>query len=139
MYRKAQGVSGTLPTVTVRSIQTPLERLKRALEIHRQALEGLETALLEFEEALTGEASERPESARGLDLLSIPEVCQELGMGKSWVYKHIRSGEIPSIKLGHNIKVRRAVLEEYLKSQAYRPQKKAEEDEPLEGDDHPLP
>ena len=128
--------------MTVRSLQTPLERLKRALEVHRQALEGLETALLEFEEALTGQASERPESARGLDLLSIPQVCQELGMGKSWVYKHIRSGEIPSIKLGHNIKVKRAALEEYLKSQeAYRPQDEeaqAEEDEPLEGEDQPL-
>ena len=128
--------------MTVRSLQKPLERLKRALEVHRQALEGLETALLEFEEALTGEASERPESARGLDLLSIPEVCQELGMGKSWVYKRIRSGEIPSIKLGHNIKVRRPALEEYLQSQeAYRPQDEeaqAEEDEPLEGEDHPL-
>ena len=112
------------------------------MEVHRQALDGLETALLEFEEALTGEASEqRPESAKGLDLLSIPQVCQELGMGKSWVYKHIRGGEIPSIKLGHNIKVRRTVLEEYLQRQAYRPQKEAqeEEDEPPEGDDHLSP
>ena len=132
-------MSATLPPVT--SLQTPLERLKRALEVHRQALDGLEAALLEFEEALTGEASERPESAKGLDLLSIPEVCQELGMGKSWVYKHIRGGEIPSIKLGHNIKVRRAVLEEYLQRQAYRPQMEAqeEEDEPPEGDDHLSP
>jgi excisionase family DNA binding protein len=115
------------------------------LEVHRQALDGLETALFEFEEALTREASERPESAKGLDLLSIPEVCQELGMGRSWVYKHIRGGEIPSIRLGPNIKVRRAVLEEYLQRQAYRPQMEAqeeaedEEDEPHEGDHHPLP
>src|SRR5215211_664579 len=101
------------------SIQGRLDRLKQALEIHRQALEGLETALLEFEEALSGEASVRPESRKGLDLLSIPEVCQELGMGKSWVYKRIRSGEIASVKLGHNIKVKREALEEYLQSQAY--------------------
>ena len=126
--------------MTEHSLQAPLERLKRALEIHRQALEGLETALLEFEEALTGEAAERPDGGKGLDLLSIPEVCQELGMGKSWVYKHIRSGEIPSIKLGHNIKVRRAVLEEYLQSRAYSPQEaEAEEEEPLESEDRPLP
>ena len=127
--------------MTVRSLQTPIERVKRALEVHRQAVDGLETALLEFEEALTGEASERPESAKGLDLLSIPQVCQELGMGKSWVYKHIRGGEIPSIKLGHNIKVRRTVLEEYLQRQAYRPQMEVqeEEEEPPEGDDHLSP
>jgi len=39
-------------------------------------------------------------------------------MGKSWVYTRIRSGEIPSVTLGHNIKVRREALEEYLQSQA---------------------
>ncbi len=112
-------------------IQYQLERLKRALEIHRQAIEGLETALLEFEEALTGEATVvRPESSgKGLDLLSIPEVCQELGMGKSWVYQRIRTGAIHSVKLGHNIKVRRKALEEYLDQHPYRPS----EDEPLEG------
>lgn len=121
--------------MTTQTLQGQLERLKQALEIHRQALEGLETALLEFEEALSGDASVRPESRKGLDLLSIPELCQELGMGKSWVYKRIRSGEIPSVKLGHNIKVRRDALEEYLQSQAYRPR----EDEPLEDEEHPLP
>ncbi len=53
-------------------------------------------------------------------LLSPSEVGQELGMGKSWVYNRIRSGEIPSIKLGHNLKVRRSDLEEYLEKQRYR-------------------
>ena len=98
-------------------LQAHLQRLKKALDGHRQALEGLESALLEFEEALTGEASVRPESRKGLDLLSIPEVCQELGMGKSWVYRRLKSGEIPSIKLGHNIKIKREELEQYLESQ----------------------
>ena len=41
-------------------------------------------------------------------------------MGKSWVYKRIRSGEIPSVRLGNNIKVRREALETYLQSQTYR-------------------
>ena len=63
----------------------------------------------------------RPKSRKGLDLLSIPEVCQEIGMSKSWVYTRIRSGEIPSVTLGHNIKVRREALEEYLQSQATVP------------------
>ena len=114
------------------ALQGQLERLKHALEIHHQALEGLETALLEFEEALTGESTVRPESRnKGRDLITIPEVCQELGMGKSWVYKRIRSGEIPSIKLGHNIKVRREDIEKYLQRQAYRPR----EDAVLEGEE----
>src|ERR687890_1510154 len=108
--------------MTAPNLQVHLQRLKQALDDHRQALEGLESALLEFEEALTGEASVRPESSRkGLDLLSIPEVCQELGMGKSWVYRRLKSGEIPSIKLGHNIKVKREDLEGYLEGQRYQP------------------
>ena len=42
-------------------------------------------------------------------------------MGKSWVYRRIRSGEIPSVKLGNNIKVKRQDLEEYLENQRYQP------------------
>ena len=56
-----------------------------------------------------------------MDLLSIPEVCQELGMGKSWVYRRLKSGEIPSVKLGHNIKVKREDLHQYIESQHYEP------------------
>src|ERR671921_585112 len=106
--------------MTTPDLQAHLQRLKQALDGHRQALEGLESTLLEFEEALTGEASVRPESRKGLDLLSIPEVCQELGMGKSWVYRRLKSGEIPSIKLGHNIKIERSDLEQYIKRQRYQ-------------------
>jgi len=42
-------------------------------------------------------------------------------MGKSWVYRRIQSGEIPSVKLGRNIKVRREDLEGYLEAQRYSP------------------
>jgi excisionase family DNA binding protein len=42
-------------------------------------------------------------------------------MGKSWVYRRIQSGEIPSVKLGRNIKVRREDLEGYLEHQRYQP------------------
>ena len=52
-------------------------------------------------------------------------------MGKSWVYQRLRSGEIPSLKLGKNIKVRREDLEEYLKNQ-YNPASSGEE-----GKEHP--
>jgi excisionase family DNA binding protein len=111
--------------MTAPGLQAQLQRLKRALDTHRQALEELESALLEFEEALTGESSVRPQSPKGLELLSIPEVCQELRMGKSWVYRNIRSGEIPSMKLGHNIKVSRQGLEAYLSRQRNRPSEEA--------------
>ena len=106
-----------------------LQPLKQVLEAHRRSLEELESALIEFEEDLGGqeERLERPQAKQGgeaggggLDLLSIPEVCQELGMGKSWVYGRIQSGEIPSVKLGRNIKVRREDLAGYLEDQRYR-------------------
>ena len=98
-----------------------LQRLRQALRAHREALEVLESAVLEFEESLSGEAQGRPQEGRGLDLLSIPELCQELGMGKSWVYRHLRSGEIPSVKLGRSIKVKRTDLEQYLEKHRYQP------------------
>jgi excisionase family DNA binding protein len=66
------------------------------------------------------EASEAPDSP-SQELLSPTEVGRELGMGKSWVYQRIRSGQLPSIKLGHNIKIRRAELEEYLEKHHSRP------------------
>ena len=94
-----------------------LRQLKQGLEHLRQALEELESAMIEFEEKLSGESSVRPQERRGLDLLSIPEACQELGMGKSWLYGKLKSGEIPSIKLGNKIKIKRGALEEYLQNQ----------------------
>jgi excisionase family DNA binding protein len=37
-------------------------------------------------------------------------------MGKSWVYRQIKSGELPSVKLGRSIKIKRQDLEDYLES-----------------------
>ena len=113
-----------------RQLRRALEPLMQALESHHRSLEELESALIEFEETLSGreERPERPQAnhdgeggSGGLDLLSITDVCQELGMGKSWVYRRIQSGEIPSVKLGRNIKVRREDLEGYLEAQRYQP------------------
>jgi excisionase family DNA binding protein len=106
--------------------ETSLQQLRQALDDLRQALEGVESALLEFEEQALGEGGQQGAQRlqRGetdFELLSIPDVCQGLGMGKSWVYRRLKSGEIPSIKLGHNIKVKREDLEQYLASQRYQP------------------
>jgi excisionase family DNA binding protein len=100
---------------------TPPERLKETLNNLRQALEDVESALLEFEETLSGQETVCPQDPKGLELLSIPEVCQGLGMGKSWVYRRLKNGEIPSIKLGRSIKVKRSDLEGYLESMRYTP------------------
>src|SRR5215211_8029180 len=85
----------------VRQLKRALEPLIQALESHHRCLEELESALNEFEETLSGreERPERPQAKHdgeggrgGLDILSITDVCQELGMGKSWVYRRIQSG-----------------------------------------------
>ena len=98
-----------------------LKQLKQALQAHHQALEQLESALLEFEQSISGKATLRPqeEQQRGVQLLSIPQLSQELGTGKSWIYRRLRSGEIPSVRLGRTIKVRRDELEQYLESHHY--------------------
>ncbi|MDQ3736763.1 MAG: helix-turn-helix domain-containing protein [Actinomycetota bacterium] len=111
-----------------RNLSLALQHLKQALDIHHHSLEELESALVEFEETLLSGAEvqeERPQvqqqGGSQRSLLSIAEVCDELGMGKSWVYKRIQSGEIPSVKLGHNIKVKREDLEIYLERQRNQP------------------
>jgi excisionase family DNA binding protein len=102
-------------------MDTPLQRLRQALEAQRQALDKLEGALRGFEETLPAEASGRPDG-RAAELLSMAEVCTALGMGKSWTYRRVKSGEIPSVKLGRSTKVRRENLDEYLESHRYRPE-----------------
>jgi excisionase family DNA binding protein len=105
------------------------QRLKQALENLRQALAQTESALLELEETFFEEEKHvRPQERRGQEeLFSVMEVCQELGMGKSWVHRRIKIGEIPSIRLGNNIKVRRKDLEEYLESSRQNPLDEEEE------------
>ena len=101
------------------------QRLLQALEHLRQALEETQSVLLDSDQTSFFEEEEkhvrRTPERRGQDLFSVMEVCQELGMGKSWVHRKIKSGEIPSIRLGNNIKVRRKDLEEYLESSRYHP------------------
>ena len=105
--------------------QQQSQRLKQSLGNLRQALEETESVLLELDETFFEEEEEedvrRTQERRGQDLFSVMEVCQKLGMGKSWVHRKIRSGEIPSIRLGNNIKVRREDLEEYLESSRVHP------------------
>ncbi len=90
-----------------------IARLKQALQTHHRALEELESAVQAFEEAADGNVLDRPES-RHFELLSVPQVCEHLGMCKSWVYRRIHNQEIPSVSLGRSIKIKRSDLEQYL-------------------------
>jgi excisionase family DNA binding protein len=123
--------SRRLPTTT-----PALRRLEQALENFVQNLEPLEDLLMSFEERLLGfeEAlmeleegalNERPprhQEAKHQDyqqhprlLLSPPEVCRELGVDRGLVYRKLSSGEIPSLRLGDAVRVRRADLEDYMR------------------------
>jgi excisionase family DNA binding protein len=112
-------------------LKRALEPLQQALKSHRRSLVGLEITLDEFEQ-IVNQPERRPDRPQAKEqgvgagspaLLSIMQVCQRVGMGKTWVYRRIHSGEIPSVKLGDTIKVRREDLEGYLEansSDSYR-------------------
>jgi excisionase family DNA binding protein len=96
-----------------------LRNLRQALSTCRRALEEFESALQEFEE-VPDEKEKAPSSSlngQNLRLLSLPEVCQELGEERTVVHRRLRNGEIPSLKLGRTFKVRQPDLKEYISGQ----------------------
>jgi excisionase family DNA binding protein len=102
------------------------QRLEQALESFVEDLEGLEGAVQRFEEALLElkegaleEGAPVYQNGQTPRLLSPSEVCQELEADRASVYQKLRSGEIPSLKLGSALKVRREDLEEYMKGQQH--------------------
>ena len=88
-------------------------RLQSALVAYKEALLEYKEALQKFEEGLNRDESQPP-NGQSLRLLSPSEVCQELGEERTVVDQRLRSGEIPSLKLGDALKVRQADLKEYM-------------------------
>ena len=86
-----------------------LKRIQQAFEAQRRALQALEEAVLQGFEQQSGDGS--------LRLLSVQEVSEQLGMGRSWIYNQIRSGELPSVQLGGTVKIKREDLEQYIQRQ----------------------
>ena len=52
---------------------------------------------------------------RGRLVLTIPQVQQELCIGRSTVYQLIRSGQLETIHIGRSVRVPRTALEEWLR------------------------
>ena len=96
-----------------------LRNLRQALDTCRRALEEFDSALQEVEDIPEEKekAPKRSLNGHSLRLLSLPEVCQELGEERAVVHQRLRSGEIPSVKLGRTLKVRQPDLKEYIKGQ----------------------
>src|SRR5918998_4362865 len=123
-------VKEEVPRMNTTTTPTP-QRLEQALESFVEDLEGLEGAVQRFEEALLEleegalkegaleEGAPVYQNGQSSRLLSPSEVCQELEWDRDSVYRRLRSGEIPSLKLGHALRVRREDLEEYMKGQQH--------------------
>lgn len=48
-------------------------------------------------------------------LLTPDEVCQLLAVSKRWLYDNTRSGAIPHVRVGRQLRFRRSDLEEWLR------------------------
>src|SRR5215210_6674339 len=114
-------VKEEVPRMNTTTTPTP-QRLEQALESFVEDLEGLEGAVQRFEEALLELEEGAPVHQNGQSsrLLSPSEVCQELQADSASVYRKLRSGEIPSLKLGSALKVRREDLEGYMKGRCQK-------------------
>src|SRR5215203_443190 len=99
------------------------EWLKQYLASSLVSQEEVPNITLEVDDPLVGplyEGVSEPVYKRSLQLLSVSEVGELLGMGRSWVYQQIKSGQIPSVQLGGSVKVKREDLEEYIQSHRRR-------------------
>jgi excisionase family DNA binding protein len=118
--------NGQFATITICSNQEGVEQANRmAVQWIRQFLasrimsgKGEPRFFVDVEEVFQGplyEGISEPTYRQTLRLLSVQEVGELLGMGRSWVYQQIRSGDIPSVQVGGSVKVRQQDLEEYIK------------------------
>ena len=124
-YHVIDGGNGALATLTVCESQSAIETTNTmATEWLRQYLaariiseQGTPNFLVRGEEVYQGtlyEGVSEPIYKQSLKLLSVQEVSELLGIGRSWVYQQIRSGEMPSVHLGGSVKVKREDLEQYI-------------------------
>ncbi|MCI9502927.1 MAG: helix-turn-helix domain-containing protein [Hungatella sp.] len=52
------------------------------------------------------------------DIITIPELCEVLTIGRNRAYELLKTGQISAFQLGRNWKIPKIALEEYLKKQA---------------------
>ena len=124
-YHVIDAGNGALATLTICESQSAVEATnKMAAEWIRQYLAariisepGTPNLSVRGEEIYQGtlyEGVSEPIYKQSLQLLSVQEVSEVLGIGRSWVYQQIRSGEMPSVHLGGSVKVKREDLEQYI-------------------------
>jgi len=110
-YYVLEAEDGVIATITIcedkekvqASSRIASEWLKQYLAASIVSNEEVNSFSLEVEEHLQGaiyQGVSEPAYKQALRLLSVQEVGEVLGMGRSWVYQQIRAGEMPSVQLG---------------------------------------
>ena len=105
------------------------EWIRRYLVSNINTQDALSSLSLHIDDPLQGplyEGVSEPGYKQDLQLLSVQEVSEVLGMGRSWVYQQIRSEELPSVHLGGTVKVLRNDLQEYVQRRRH-PQRAEDE------------
>jgi excisionase family DNA binding protein len=63
----------------------------------------------------------QPEASMAQQLLTVAEVAAQLRVSTMTIYRLIRSGELPAVRVGRNYRVRADELELYLQAQVVDP------------------
>jgi excisionase family DNA binding protein len=63
----------------------------------------------------------QPEASMAQQLLTVAEVAAQLRVSTMTIYRLIRSGELPAVRVGRNYRVRADELEAYLEGQVVDP------------------
>jgi len=61
------------------------------------------------------------QSRTGTDLLTVEQVADYLQLNKLTIYKYIRDGRLPAVKIGKVYRVRKPDIEAFLESKRIRP------------------
>ncbi len=61
------------------------------------------------------------------ELLTVAEVAELLRVSTMTVYRLIRTGELPAVRVGRNYRVRRADLDMYLQEKIVEPERAADQ------------
>jgi excisionase family DNA binding protein len=63
--------------------------------------------------------NKKPQTFDEEDLLTLDELCEFLKVGRAWVYRQTREGNIPFIKLGKYLRFERTKLKRWLQGNSY--------------------
>ncbi len=76
---------------------------------------------MDIPEAEKGETMTPRNLADLPDVLTVPEACSVLRLGRNAMYEVIRTGEIPSLRIGRRILIPKRVLERFIDQRATQP------------------